>query len=71
MAKFNPRDVVQLNSGGPLMTVWKASTTIKDGATCCWFTTGHEFREHDFPESLLTPAAAPTPPGPSAAPAPP
>jgi len=29
MAKFNPRDVVQLNSGGPLMTVWKASTTIK------------------------------------------
>jgi uncharacterized protein YodC (DUF2158 family) len=48
---FEPGEVVQLNSGGPMMTVEAA----QDGAvTCKWFDTNWMLLTSDFPAECLS-----------------
>lgn len=52
--EFAPGDVVELKSGGPLLTVVSASA---DKVSCIWFEETHgEFRTHDFAPVLLNKA---------------
>lgn len=49
--EFSPGDVVELKSGGPLLTVVSATA---ETVTCIWFEeTQGEFRNHDFAPILL------------------
>lgn len=49
--EFEPGDVVELKSGGPLLTVIAAST---EAVSCIWFEeTQGEFRKQDFPPVVL------------------
>lgn len=52
---LQPGDVVQLNSGGPLMTVVKLWTNDKgvQMVSCCWFNSTKEDNGH-FPIQALT-----------------
>jgi uncharacterized protein YodC (DUF2158 family) len=45
-------DVVQLNSGGPAMTVVGLSENGRS-ATCSWFKTGNETEWQSFPKAAL------------------
>jgi uncharacterized protein YodC (DUF2158 family) len=48
--RFNPGDVVQLNSGGPQMTV---SKTLQDGDVLVQWFEGMEAKSHCFPGTSL------------------
>ncbi len=52
MSAFNNGDVVQLKSGGPLMTVTSISTRGEGGVICQWF--AGDVRKSDMftPEAL-------------------
>jgi len=52
MAKFKVGDIVELNSGGPKMTV---SRIAARHLYCCWFTAGKR-QEACFPPATLRPA---------------
>ena len=48
---FKVGDVVQLNSGGPTMTVKQSDS---DKTTCCWFDNDRgDFTVHSLPTALL------------------
>lgn len=52
--EFAPGDVVELKSGGPLLTVVSASA---EKVSCIWFEETHgEFRTHEFAPVLLNKA---------------
>ena len=52
--EFAPGDVVELKSGGPLLTVVSATA---EKVSCIWFEETHgEFRNHDFAPVLLSKA---------------
>ena len=49
---FKVGDTVEFKSGGPAMTVVRASGP--DDVTCMWYAeAAGEYRTHSFPESLL------------------
>jgi uncharacterized protein YodC (DUF2158 family) len=49
---MNPGDVVQLKSGGPLMTV---ESVDQSGVICVWFDAKHNRKQERFPEATLKP----------------
>jgi len=52
--KFKPGDIVQLNSGGPEMTVSGYDPKDSLNVTCAWFS-GNELKERSFLQDLLSP----------------
>jgi uncharacterized protein YodC (DUF2158 family) len=56
MDAFQPGDLVQLKSGGPIMTVEEMSNY--SGVRASWFTYGKRHKE-SFEAASLQPAAAP------------
>lgn len=54
MPKFSPGDVVQLISGGPLMTIKNPRPNDAPSRlwTCIWFS-GDEVKEQQLPEATL------------------
>lgn len=52
--KFKPGDVVQLNSGGPEMTVKCYDPPDGTDVTCTWFDR-NSLQEKSFSEEILTP----------------
>ncbi len=57
MAKFKSGDKVQLNIGGPAMSV-VCYTSMKANVRCTWFA-GKKHEEGDFAESTLVPYVEP------------
>ena len=59
MAKFNPGDVVELKSGGPVMTVKAYNWNVTKGAyeedrlVCTWFDKDQKLQSATFPETNL------------------
>jgi uncharacterized protein YodC (DUF2158 family) len=52
--QFNKGEIVQLKSGGPLMTVLRCS---KEGVICCWFDNDGKGRQKMLPpEAIVEPS---------------
>jgi uncharacterized protein YodC (DUF2158 family) len=49
---MQPGDIVQLKSGGPLMTIQSVDHT---GITCTWFDDKHNLKTAEFLASMLEP----------------
>jgi len=47
---MQPGDVVQLKSGGPIMTVQEVKPA---GVVCTWFDEKHNLKTAAFPEAML------------------
>ena len=48
---MNVGDVVELNSGGPKMTVEAILDDVR--IKCCWFDSGEEIRHAEFKKPIL------------------
>ncbi len=48
MKAIEPGDIVQLRSGGPMMTVQQLSVDSGPSADCCWFDSGGNLNKRVF-----------------------